>query len=102
ERWGGRLFLELLQVFFQEHRDLFRDLGADAHPVFHAIRLEPHALIGVLDLRIVSAQFLDDAAVARLARIDRHNAEELPVLPPHHFHSNTYGHESLLGPTETI
>ena len=33
------------------------------------------ALVGVLDHRIVGAQFLDDPAVARLAGVDGHDAE---------------------------
>src|SRR5262245_2646952 len=95
-RRRGRLFrlllLSLLQVFLEERLNPFRRQGADAPPVLDAVRLEDDASIGVLHLRVVGAEFLDDAAVARLSRVDRDDAEELPVLPAHLFHADTYGH----------
>src|SRR5262245_43623447 len=89
---GGFLF-PLLHVLLEEHRDLLRRQRAHAQPVLDAVRLQRHALVGLLDLRIVGAQLLEDAAVARLPRIDRHDPEIMPVLPPHHLHAYAYGHD---------
>src|SRR5205823_5651047 len=66
--------------------------GADRHPVLDAIGPELDALVGVLHLRVVGAQLLDDPAVARLARVDGHDAEVLAVLPPHHLHADSDCH----------
>ena len=50
----------------------------------------------VLDHRIVGAELLDHAAVARLAMINGDNAKIGPVFPAHELHSNSDGHGLLL------
>src|SRR5207245_1058754 len=69
-----------------------RRLGAHAHPVLDPIRLELHALVGVGDHRVVSAQLLDDAPVARLPAVDGHDAEIRAVFPPQPFHAKSNCH----------
>src|SRR5205807_9461395 len=73
-----------------------------ALPVLDPVRLEGDPGVGVFHLRVVGAQFLDDAAVARLPRVDRDDAEELPVLPAHLFHANAYGHGATLLRTDIV
>src|SRR5262249_48664650 len=46
-------------------------------------------------LRIVGAEFLEHAPIARLPAVDRDDPEEMPVLPAHHLHANTNGHDAL-------
>src|SRR5262249_13949480 len=93
---GCRLLLELCHVFLQEHRDAFRRLSPNAEPVFDPVGLERHPLVSVLDHRVIGAQFFDDAAVARLPRVDGHNPKIRAVLPPESFHANANCHKTYL------
>src|SRR5580704_8193429 len=89
-RWGwgrrGRLgFLRLVlgHVLLEEGLASLRRQRADALPVLDPARPQDHAVVGVRDHRVVGAQLFDDAAVARLARVDGHDAEKRAVLAPH-------------------
>src|SRR3546814_4260586 len=56
----------------EEAGDAVARLGADAQPMLRAVGVELHALGIVLgEQRVVAADALDEAAVARAARIDR-------------------------------
>src|SRR5437764_3379183 len=86
------LGLELGHVLLEEHLALLRRQGVDALPVLDPARPQDHAVVGVRDHRVVGAQFFDDAAVARLARVDGHDAEKRAVLAPHLLHADANGH----------
>src|SRR5262245_41209671 len=101
-RFFGLPLLGFLHVLLQERRHPFRRQGADALPILDPVWLERHAGVGVLHLGVVGTQFLDDAAVARLPRIDRDDAEKLPMLPAHLFHANAYGHGATLPRTDSV
>src|SRR5579872_4696452 len=58
-------------------------LGADAQPMLDALFLQGHALgMAALQHRIVGAELLDEAAVARAARIGDDDRIERPLLGP--------------------
>src|SRR5207249_2681586 len=82
----------LLEVLLDQHGDLVRRLGADADPVLDPGRLERYPLVGVLDVRVVRAQLLDDPPIPGLPAIDGHDAEVVTVLAPHLLHSDANGH----------
>src|SRR5262249_13176973 len=98
----GVLLLGFLHVLLEQRLDAFRRQGADAAPVLDSLRLEDDAGVSVFHLRVIRAELLDDAAVARLPRVDRDDAKELPVLPAHLFHANTYGHGATLPRTDNV
>src|SRR5438105_5068308 len=93
-RGGLGSLLKFRYVFLENHRHVFRRLGPDAHPVLAALGLELHALVGVLDHRVVRTQLLDDPAIARLARIDGYDTEIGPMLATHHLHANPDSHDN--------
>src|SRR5690242_17620073 len=65
----------------EEAQDTVRRLRADAQPMLDAVRIELHALGRILrQQRIVGADFLDEAAVARIAAVRHDNAVIGPLL----------------------
>src|SRR5207245_3322241 len=88
------LLFKLGHVFLEEHRHPFRGFGAHAQPIFDPLRVEADALVSVFDHGVVSAQFLDDAPVARLPRVDGYNAKIRSVLAPKPFHTDSNCHGS--------
>src|SRR5262249_41383945 len=67
-------------------------------PAALALLLVAHHLRrdGRLPVWVIRAQLLADAAVARLATADGHDAKEMPMLAAHLFHADANGHGSIL------
>src|SRR6185312_1140461 len=92
---GGGLRFELLaalHVLLEDRLAMFGGPGADALPVLDARGDQRNSLGRIGHVGIVSAEFLDGPAVARLAVIDRHDAVIVAMGPAHLLHSNSHGH----------
>src|SRR6185437_13629486 len=74
-------------ALFQEGRNRLGRDRAFVEPVATAIELGDKLLGLILLARVVISEQLNDAAIARRARINRGHAEKRRVLPTHSLHS---------------
>ena len=84
-------------VLLDQHFDFIGRLSAHAQPILDAVGLEQRSGVGLVDHRVVGAQFFQHASVARVTRIDGTDAEERAVLAAHPLHANSDCHCVLLG-----
>ncbi len=75
-------------IFLDEHANCIAGLGTHGQPILHPRSIEYAAGICLWDKRIVRAEFLNDAAIARATLIAGTNSVKGAVFPAHTLHSN--------------
>src|SRR6185369_9331873 len=99
-RFGG-LFLRAAGDFgfatLDELLHCGRWLRAELHPVIDAVERDPEILLGFGSLGVVEADALDEAAIARHARIGDDDVVEGAVLGTTSGHANHYHGQSFSG-----
>ena len=83
-------------IFLDQDFHLVGRLSADTQPVIDPLAVQHGAGIGLVDHRVIVAQFFDHSAVARRASVHRTNAIEGSMGATQFLHTNTNCHRLQL------